>query len=113
MHFWRKKFWRRIIAPQFNTYFLASWTTWSSWSACTEIATDTCVHSRGRNCQNGQMGALECPVEGANQEAPCSCDCNGNQLPRQVDGASENETGNGIGKLTINFFIIFAIIIFN
>lgn len=107
------------VVSQNNTFcgsilicFVATWATWSTWTSCQEVASNTCVHSRARQCVNGIMGDLECPVDGADQDAPCSCTCPTTVNARQQSGAtSENDTGNGVVQLTLNILFVFCSIL--
>ncbi|CAG5080554.1 Oidioi.mRNA.OKI2018_I69.PAR.g9643.t2.cds [Oikopleura dioica] len=64
-----------------------SWGSWSAWTACREISQNIFAHSRTRSCVNGPLGSRECPVDGADQEAPCDSEfC----AQTQVGGVSDD-----------------------
>merc|ERR1739838_849759 len=52
------------------------WDEWSAWSACTDPCGTEGIHTRSRQCRNGDPGSGNCRGEQA-QTAPCSAECVG------------------------------------
>ena len=76
-----------------------------------EISPGSSAHSRSRACEGGEIGALECPQEGANQEAPCDQTCAQQPVPRKTqEEAQKIQSGSIINFISVILLLTLAML---
>lgn len=89
---------------------LAKWSSWSAWTSCVETSPDNFAHSRSRSCVGGEIGAHECPPDGATQDAPCDQTCAQQAVPRKVYETPKADSSGILVLMNAFLMIILAVL---